>query len=511
MVDRRIDLFSLSLKKLGHETRLLYLEPPIGFEERFNADIHSIPVSDTPGADAPLAKGVFPPPPHVQPNINPFLGDSRLRRLRFEALYDAAKAQVSGLALKKRDIFRLSLAYPDLMRERLESRGQLGIFERLTSLLLGVFAFPILLPKFFAGEQSGYPTTAPSGVKLTPFDNAVLRHAAEAWTPDVVTANDFPTLRAAVTIKRHLGIPVIYDSHELYSYQPGVPPENARRIFAEERKLMDHIDGLIVMNELHAHIVERDFGYTGPYAICTNATNVPEGFDAKKRYNLFRERLPIPANHKIMMFQGGVNTGRRIDFLLRGLAKARRGDIHMVFLTWGSEVPSFREMAEDLGIGGRVHFLPFVDWDKVLFYAGSADCGFLPYQATDQNTSISSPNKMYEFIMSGTPMIGSSDLHYVNEIVGGNKFGVVRPLRADIDYALAIEEMFDESLGGADRFREALISKGPKFSWDNEVKPALKLYEMAAGKRFAPRSRKVRPIVQAERILVDTSSLGEPK
>jgi hypothetical protein len=84
---------------------------------------------------------------------------------------------------------------------------------------------------------------------------------------------------------------------------------------------------------------------------------------------------------------------------------------------------------------------------------------------------------MYEFIMAGTPMIGSSDLYYVNQIVGGQGFGVVRPLRADVDYALAIEEMFDERLGGPERFRAALIEKGDAYSWDNEVRGAIRMYE----------------------------------
>jgi len=423
---------------------------------------------------AALSNGIFSQPHHVLEVLYPFAIDGRGRKLEFELKADTLRDEKGRLSL--RDKIDLMLAFPDVAKSEISSRVDLKLNEILIGLLLNILTIPISIRKNLLPKKSSYPVRSPTGVPLSYFDQACIRHAVEVYKPDIVTANDFPTLRAALTIKNLTGAPVIYDAHELYSYQPNVEPILARRIFAEEIKLMKMIDGLIVMNESQARITERDFGYKGQYAVCTNATNRPKNFDVTKRYDLFRKKLPIPPNHKIMLFQGGVNIPRRIDYLLRGLSKARRGDIHMVFLTWGQEVPDFKEMAIELGIKNRVHFLPFVDWDEVLFYAASADCGFMPYQATDQNTAISSPNKMYEFIMAGTPMIGSSDLYYVNKIVGGEGFGVVRPLRSDIDYALAIEEMFDEKLGGPNRFRQALIDKSEQYKWDIEVQEALAMY-----------------------------------
>lgn len=475
LVDRRIDLFSMSLKRLGHETRLLYLEPPQGFDERFSVDIEAIPVGNEAVSSAAVSNGVFLQPSHVRDVLYPFSIDGRTRQEEFESLRKNLIGDSERLGL--RDSIKLALAFPDVARRLIRGRSKLSAREVLATWMLGIASAPLYLQERLAPPVDGYPKASPTGVPLTHFDQACVRHAVEVYKPDIVTANDFPTLRAALTIKMLVGTPVVYDAHELYSYQPGIEPLAARRIFAEERQLLKHIDGLIVMNESQARITERDFGYRGQYAVCTNATNRPAGFDANRRYDLFRQKLPIPSSHKIMLFQGGVNIPRRIDYLLRGLSKARRSDVHMVFLTWGREVDDFKVMAEQLGISSRVHFLPFVDWDEVLFYAASADCGFMPYQATDQNTSISSPNKMYEFIMAGTPMIGSSDLYYVNQIVGGQGFGVVRPLRADVDYALAIEEMFDERLGGPERFRAALIEKGDAYSWDNEVRGAIRMYE----------------------------------
>jgi glycosyltransferase involved in cell wall biosynthesis len=504
LVDRRIDLFSQSLKKQGHETRLLYLEPPVSFEERFSVDIEAIPISPEEGGDAAVSRGIFTVPPHVLKAKNFLHADKRGKEEEIKQFQDSLERRFKKGSLPIKVISALS--YPSHYLSVMRESGGMGFLGGIFYLLLWVLKlkdlFAISLP------ASNYPGAAPSGSKLTHFDLGCIRHAVEVWHPDIVVANDFPTLRAAATIKDLLGVPLIYDSHELYSYQPTVEQNHAVNIFREETKLLKHVDGMIVMNELHAEIVMRDFKYRGIYTICTNATNRGKGFDPRVRYDKFREVLPIPKNHKIMLFQGGVNVSRRIDFLLRGLAKAKRSDVHMVFLSWGSEVEGFKSYAKQLNIAERVHFRPFVDWDEVLFYAASADCGIMPYQATDQNTAISSPNKMYEFIMAATPIIGSSDLTYVNKIVGGEKFGVVRPLRSDVDYSLAIEEMFDEKLGGPERFRPALIEQSEKYSWDNEVLDSLKMYSIVADKKLN-KEFSFRAKTQAVRILADKKPEGE--
>jgi glycosyltransferase involved in cell wall biosynthesis len=287
------------------------------------------------------------------------------------------------------------------------------------------------------------------------------------------------TLRAGVEIKKLLGIPLVYDAHELYSYQPGIPHDEAKRLFMEEFNLIKHVDELIVINPQQGAIMERDLNVK-KWIACTNATPWPERFEITTRYDWIRDETQIPEDHKIMLFQGGINKERRIDYILRGLAAARRKDIHIVFLTFGSEIPLFREMARELGIGNRVHFLDLVPWDEMLFWAASADAGIMPYQATDQNTAISSPNKMYEFIMAGTPMIGSSDLVNVRRVVAGEQFGVLASFRNDADYTSAINEMFDERKGGPERFRPALIANAQKYSWENESKAVMAMYARLA-------------------------------
>lgn len=307
------------------------------------------------------------------------------------------------------------------------------------------------------------------------WESKVLDFALRTSDLDVIHVHDLPALRVGFLISQRLGIPLVYDAHELYGYQPGILGEQQRMLIEKERRLIPFCDFVVVINDDQAKVMQKDYQFDRFVAL-TNATEQPPGFDITRRYSLIRDRISIPAEHKIMLFMGGINRARKIDQLLEGIAKGPQ-NVHMVFLTWGMEIPEFKALAADLNLADRVHFLDPVPWSDIVYWCASADVGVMPYQALDTNTRISSPNKMYEFIAAGTPMIGSSELVNVARVVPPYNFGILKPLRGADDYADLIKAIFDPSLGGPERFRPALIEHAHRFLWDKEVEPFLERYK----------------------------------
>lgn len=301
------------------------------------------------------------------------------------------------------------------------------------------------------------------------------------FKPDVIHCHDFSSLKTASQLANKLNIPLIYDAHELYSYQPGIPKSISKLIFKNEKKLIQNAHTCITVNQQQADIMAKDFNYQNFLPI-TNSTVEPKDFNPHQKYDLIREHTNIPADEPIMLFQGGINRLRKIDLLLEGLAQVKQ-KIHMVFITFGNEVGEFKNMAQDFNIADRVHFLPEVPWEDMVYWAASADVGVLPYQADDMNTKISSPNKMYEFICSATPMIASSALINVHEVLTNEHFGVSHLLKEPKDYAKAIEIMFDEQLGGSKRFKDALLAQRHRYLWAHEAKTLANFYQNLAKER----------------------------
>jgi glycosyltransferase involved in cell wall biosynthesis len=293
-----------------------------------------------------------------------------------------------------------------------------------------------------------------------------------------VHVHDLPVLPLGSFLKKRLGVKLVYDAHELYSYQPGLSKQRAESLFAMEKQFISTADLVVLINDDQAEVMQKDFGRF-PFVSLTNATKPPPGFDRSKKYNVIREKCGIPAEEPVLLFQGGVNRLRKIHLLIEGVAKAKSAP-HMVFLTWGGEIEEFKLLAKELGIQTRCHFMPPIPWDEMVYWAASADLGVMPYQADDLNTKLSMPNKMYEFIVAGTPMVGSEKLVNVNKIVGGNGFGALANLVHAEDYAAIID--FALAPDRIRAYRESLRLNGAKYSWGVLSADFVEAYD----KLFAP-------------------------
>ena len=497
--DRRIVLVSEELIKLGHSVKILAHTPPATAAAQSPTGIPTEWLDEAGRLSASHRHegGIFPRPAHVEKVLKKIQKTgSGAQEEAVPTLTVSRKAERVEAYLRQRIPIRqlatliLFIRFPSLAVDRLmPSANTLSRSLRVLPFYLLrenfklIYKIPIgIFDVFFRGAEG--PTGLSPGIEdivVGTWESGAERVAMD-WKPDVIVANDLPTLPVGVAVKKALGIPLVYDAHELYSYQPHITPANAEKLFLQELTLIAYVDETMVINKEQATIMERDLGAKN-FTVLTNATSTPPAFSVEKTYNHLRQATGIGADQKIMLFQGGINTYRRIDFLLHGLSLCKSTNVHIAFLTFGAEQREFLKMAESLGIRDRVHMLPLVPWSEVVYWCASADCGIMPYQATDQNTIISNPNKLYEFLMAGTPVIGSSELTNLHKIVTENNFGVTVPLRKIDDYAQAIDLMFDESLGGPERFRESLLANRMKFSWSAESKAMIEMYKRLAAER----------------------------
>jgi len=289
---------------------------------------------------------------------------------------------------------------------------------------------------------------------------------------DVIHVHDLPTLALGVHLKKEKRAKLVYDAHELYCYLPGMSGAAQANLKKVEGALIKDADLVVLINDQQAERMREDYG-DFPYVCLTNATT-PDGV-TESRSTQIRDRLKISPAEKILIFQGYVSRARNIDALIEGLALSKTRP-HIVFLSWGPEIADLKELAASCGVSDHVHFLPPVPWDQVISWAEAADVGIMPYQPTNLNTIISSPNKMYEFIMARTPMIGSSELINVKSTIEENGFGITRLLREPRDYALAIDEILDPTGTRWQDARESLEKNWQQFTWENASKPFLESY-----------------------------------
>ncbi|MCL4296053.1 MAG: glycosyltransferase [Anaerolineae bacterium] len=294
------------------------------------------------------------------------------------------------------------------------------------------------------------------------------------FDPDIVHIHDLPYLKVGVEAKKRLRIPLVYDAHELYPEIGTLTAKQKRELSRVEARAISLCDRVITVNPLIAEEIARRYHVPQPEVIL-NAVTVPAGFKPTIKEDRFRQQFQIPAAHQILLFQGWLSLDRGLAELVRGMAHLP-GSLHLVFMGYGEEAKAvLAKIACEEKINDRIHFKETVSQAELLFWTASADAGIIPYQPVDLNHYLCSPNKLFEFIQAGLPVI-ANDLPFLRRVVAGEDFGLVMPLADANSFAQAIQLMFQPDLGGPGRFKKNLLEKASKYSWQVEETKLLDLY-----------------------------------
>jgi glycosyltransferase involved in cell wall biosynthesis len=304
--------------------------------------------------------------------------------------------------------------------------------------------------------------------------------AAAAPEADVYHGHDLTALPAAVdAARRHPGSAVIYDSHELFldagleARQPWFVRTVLRRF---ERRLVRRVDAVITVN---ASIAKRlQDRYDAPPA--TIVRNAPPRQPVRTtRPDLLRPAAGIPPGAPVVLYHGGFQRDRGLELLAEAMTDARLEGAHLVLLGFGPLEASLQSLAAEPRFGGRIHLLPAVPLDELLERVASADVSAMPNQPRTENERLSTPNKLFESIAVGTPVV-SSDFPERRAIVIDDPDGplgaVCDPTRPEA-VAAALAEVISLSPDAmADLRARCQRAAHERYNWETESARLLEVY-----------------------------------
>ncbi len=288
---------------------------------------------------------------------------------------------------------------------------------------------------------------------------------ALAYRADIYHAHDLNNFEVAYRAAGRSGAQLVYDAHELFPEMANRWVRLRKRYWSRlEGRLLPRADLAITVNELIAEEMARRYKVK-PLLVLLNCPDPPPTFDPAGRYNLIREQLSLSAETPIVLYQGWMSEGRGLENLVRSAPMLREGAA-VVFMGYGEYQAALERLAAESG-AGRVHFIPAVPQRDLLAYCASADVGVIPYQAVDLNNYYTSPNKLFDFIQAGLPIV-ASDLPYVRKVVVGDDLGVVAKLDRPEDYAAAINGVLSLPDQAA-RLHDNLRRAAPKYTWSAQA------------------------------------------
>lgn len=297
-----------------------------------------------------------------------------------------------------------------------------------------------------------------------PFNQAFYE-AAKHYPATLVFAHDLPALKAGITLAKEWGSKIIYDAHELY-YEQKVFSHCQKRLMRKvESELLPQCDQVFTVNESIAGEMALRYGCDN-IAVLLNAINPPDDFDLLVKPDYLRKRFAIPKDKFILLFQGGLSEHRNLEKLVLAMCYVTNPLVVLVIMGNGPLLPKLQKLVNNRRLQDKVLFKEAVPQNVLLQWTASADAGIIPYPHVDLNTYYCTPNKLFEFIQAGVPIL-ANDLPELRRFVLDNNFGIIYKMTSSRLIASGIDEISSNEKK-LKSWRENLVEKRERFAWSSE-------------------------------------------
>ena len=293
---------------------------------------------------------------------------------------------------------------------------------------------------------------------------------------DVYHAHDAKALPACYLASLLRRRRLVFDSHELPLSEEMTLPRWKGLIGPFSKMLafiVPRCAGVITVSAPIAQEIHRR--YAGPEV--TLVRNIPPLREVTES-DCLRNYLGVGAQTHIALYQGGLGASRGLDRLIRA-ARYLEEDTLLVLMGPDSEglQGQYEAVMRDEGVSERVKIVPSVPYEELLNWTASADIGLLVYApGQSQNIQMCLPNKLFEYLMVGLPVL-ASELEAVVDILTTYAVGRVLSSLEPVDVAAAINALLADSSAREQMRRNALVASKTDLCWEKESQQLLRLYK----------------------------------
>ncbi len=289
---------------------------------------------------------------------------------------------------------------------------------------------------------------------------------------DLLVSNDLDTLLPNFLVHKIKRTPIVFDSHEYFTQTPEVIHRPFVRKFWKqlEKLIVPRLKDCITVNESIANLFRNE--YKVDFKV---VRNIP----LKKEFSVLpsRHELGLPDDRKIILLQGaGINIQRGAEEAVEAMQYTENSIL--LIIGGGDVLPVLKAISTKLNLEDKVIFIPIQTPEKLFAYTCNSDLGLTLDKDTNINYRYSLPNKLFDYIHAGIPVL-ASPLFEIKKIIEHYQIGDLIENHEPKHIAAKINSMLSNK-ARYETWRVNLARTATELNWEKEKKVLITIFNTYA-------------------------------
>ncbi len=284
----------------------------------------------------------------------------------------------------------------------------------------------------------------------------------------IIVANDLDTLPACWLASKIRKVPLIYDSHEYFTEVP----ELVGRKFV--RNFWLRIEKMLVPGLKYAYTVSEPIAEEYSKAYNVNF-RVIRNLPYRLQHPVRRPDLLYCDPVRTIIYQGSLNPGRGLESMILAMKHLKKYS----FLIFGDGPfrGNLEKLVRENNLTDYVQFMGRIPFNELQSYTGQASLGISLEENLGKNYYYSLPNKLFDYIQAGIPVLVSG-LPEMKKIVEKYNIGMFTDSNNPEVLAGTIENMMNDEEKRM-IWKKNLNIAAEELCWENEKGKLLEIYRQA--------------------------------
>ena len=214
---------------------------------------------------------------------------------------------------------------------------------------------------------------------------------------------------AEFCLHQNFGMPIVFESHEVFSLGQVDSPEKFKKLFDQEKYVYSNVQGLVTISNHLKDYLQTHFTMNCPIV------RASDGVDLELFGSLDDSRV----DQNLIIYTGSLFGWKGVDTIIKAM-RYLPGQRLWIYGGTPRQIEEKKDLARRWKVSGRCVFRGYVSRAELVDPLAQAYIGVLPNHREEISERFTSPLKLFEYMAAGKVIV-ASDLPSIREILDETK------------------------------------------------------------------------------------------